>query len=161
MLFTISGNINHKRVLEFSAFIDELEDESDIIILINSQGGDEGCGRALAGMIKNLRDHGHYVNTVGQGDIHSAAVIVFAAGEERSLSRFAMVMVHESQMSVEGSASVMKKNAKQMELDERFWCDRLSELTGTDAKVWMKLHEDEVYLQPEEALKLNLATELI
>ncbi len=163
MLFTISGTINHKRVREFSEFIDNLMGprDNDIQVLINSHGGDEGCGRALAGMISNLRDHGYNVNTIGQGDIQSAAVLVFAAGNKRSLSRFASVMVHESSSSIEGNASGMKRQAKQMEADEKFWCDLLQTLTGTDAKVWQKLHEDESYLRPEEALKLNLATELI
>ncbi len=70
-------------------------------------------------------------------------------------------MVHESECVVDGNSTEMKKQAKQMEKDEKFWCDALAGLTGTDSKTWLNLHEKETYLQPQEALELNLATELI
>lgn len=163
--FVISGPINHRRVRELGECIQSISDAGTqklgLDILINSQGGEEHCGRALAGIIKFYRSVGWTINTYGYGDVQSAAVIVFAAGERRHLSRFASVMVHESTSEVQGNASFMKKTAKQMEADEKFWCDLMAELTGTDAKTWLKLHEDESYLRPEEALKLNLATELI
>lgn len=161
MQFIISGEIDSIKVKKFANFVVDLDMQEPLYILINSEGGDEGCGRALAGMIRNLRDKGMVVNTTGFGDVQSAAVIVFAAGEKRLLSRYATVMVHESTDAIEGNASKIKKTSKQMESDEKFWCDIMQELTGTDSKIWMKLHEDETYLRPEEALKLNLATELI
>ncbi len=159
--FLISGSINHKRVREFEEFLNGADAGQPIVIAINSPGGDEGCGRALAGMIMHLRNSKVTVHTLGFGDIQSAAVIVFAAGENRKLSKLASVMVHESESTVEGNSSKIKKTAKQMEVDEQFWCGHLAAMTGTDAKTWMKLHEAETYLSPEEALKLNLATELI
>jgi ATP-dependent protease ClpP protease subunit len=101
------------------------------------------------------------IDTMGFGDVHSAAVLVFAAGRTRALSKFASVLVHESSIETEGSASDIKKQAKQLENDEEFWCNALAALTGTDAKTWMKLHGQETFLTPDEALKLNLATELV
>lgn len=157
----ISGEINHFRVKELYDILQRLSLTSITDLTINSQGGDESCGRAMAGMIKRHRDRGYTINTIGFGDIQSAAVVIFAAGEKRSLSRYASIMVHESTTEIEGNATFMKKTAKQMEADEKFWCDIMAELTGTDSKTWLKLHEDESYLRPEEALKLNLATELI
>lgn len=132
-----------------------------VILTIHSEGGDEGCARAIAGAITMHRNLGRRIDTVGLGDIQSAAVLVFAAGQHRQLSKFAKVMVHESSTDTEGNSSDMRELAKQMEADEKFWCELMQVLTGTDSKVWLKLHSDETYLSPEEALKLNLATELI
>ncbi len=160
-VFIISGMINHKRVRELQEFLNGHGTEVELFITINSPGGDEGCGRALAGMIKRAQTNGYIIHTVGHGDIQSAAVIVFAAGQKRLLSRFASVMVHESTTELTANASGFKVQAKQMESDEKFWCDLMQSLTGTDSKTWLKLHEDETFLRPEEAVKLNLATELI
>ncbi len=158
--FLISGPINNNRVRELHSFLQE--GPLDLLnVIINSQGGDEHCGRAIAGILLRLRHLGVKVITTGIGDVQSAAVIIFAAGEERQLSRLASVMVHESEMDVTGNSSKIKKTAKQMEADEKFWCDHLGAMTGTDPKIWLKLHNEETYLTPEEALKLNLATELI
>ena len=159
--FDIIGPINYKRLKEFEDFINDC-DLKNITIQICSQGGDEGAGRALAGRIRGLIDAGVNVVTVGYGDIHSAAVVVFAAGQERLLSHAAVVMVHESSVEADTlNASGYKRLAKQMEADEQFWCKLLERYTGTDAKVWAKLHADETYLTPEQALELKLATTII
>ena len=155
--YVISGSINSKLVRKFAKFVLKAKPEDHLRIIINSQGGDEHCGRAIAGMIKSWPT----TTTVGYGDIHSAAVAIFAAGKHRQLNKYAMIMVHESSMEVSGNASSIKDTAKQMEEDEKFWCQMMADFTGTDLKTWMKLHEDETYLKPEEALKLNLATEII
>lgn len=153
----ISGDINDAA---FAKFVEDFTSKTaaPISVLINSQGGDEHVGRAIAGFIKAS---GRDVHTYGFGDVHSTAVIIFAAGNVRRLSKAASIMLHESSMEVEGNASEIKRVAKQMELDEQFWCSLLQEYTGTDAKTWIKLHSDETFLRPEDALKLNLATELI
>jgi ATP-dependent protease ClpP protease subunit len=155
--FIISGSINNKLVKRFAHFVLQLDSEDEMRVVINSQGGDENCGRAIAAMIRGWPKS----LTVGYGDIYSAAVAIFAAGTRRQLSKYAMVMVHESSSAVDGNSSAIKSTAKQMEEDEKFWCKMLEDFTGTDSKTWMKLHEDETYLKPEDALKLNLATEIL
>ncbi len=155
----ISGPIDDKAVRKVAKYLSA--NTEDTTVIINSQGGDEHCGRAIAGLLMDARARNQKISTMGFGDVHSAAVLVFAAGRTRSLSRFASIMLHESSAETEGSASAIKKQAKQMEREEQFWCDALQELTGTESKVWMKLHSDETFLQPNEALKLNLATEVI
>lgn len=144
----------------FARFVQEFQKctEAPINIIMNSQGGDEHAGRAIAGFIKAS---GRHVDTYGFGDIHSAAVLIFAAGHSRKLSKAATVLCHESSAEVDGNSTAIKVAAKEMERSEQFWCGLLQDYTGTDAKAWMKVHEAETYLHPEDALKLNLATELI
>jgi len=155
----INGDITEEL---FAKFVKKFQkansaDES-INVVINSQGGDEHVGRAIAGYIKAS---GADVTTYGFGAVHSSAVLIFAAGSVRKLSKAATMLLHESSDRAKGSSTEIKKVAKEMERAELFWCSLLQEYTGTDAKTWMKLHEIETYLHPEEALKLNLATELI
>jgi ATP-dependent protease ClpP protease subunit len=153
----ISGNIDDAM---FQYFVKKFtkQTESPINVIINSDGGDEHVGRAIAGFIKAS---GRDVHTYGFGAVHSTAVIVFAAGNVRRLSKAAVMLVHESSDKTKGKSTEIRKFAKDMEKSEEFWCELLQEYTGTDAKTWLKLHAAETYLSPEEALKLNLATELI
>lgn len=155
----ISGAIDDSVVSAVNSAIHDYT--TYLMLIINSQGGDEHCGRAIAGLISIARKNGMRIDTLGVGDIHSAAVLIFASGESRKLSKFASIMVHESEAEVDGNSTAIKEYAKQMEREEEFWCAALSSLTGTDAKIWMKLHSEETYLTPEEALKLNLATEVL
>jgi len=162
--FSIIGSISYKKLKDFTQFIldADLQRGDCVNVIISSYGGDEGCGRAMAGMIKKLQAGGVVVRTIGHGDVHSAAVLVFAAGSSRLLSHTATLMLHESSSgAAELNATGFKKLSKQMQSDEEFWCKLLEQYTGTEAKVWDKLHTEETYLRPDECLKLNLATELI
>lgn len=153
----IVGDINEDLFVNFAKKFQDCEDEQ-VTIIINSQGGEEHVGRAIAGLIKSS---GKTVHTIGFGAIYSSAVIIFAAGATRKLSKAAVCMLHESSDRARGTSTQIKKFAKEMERSEEFWCSLLQDYTGTDARTWMKLHSDETFLQPQEALKLNLATELV
>ncbi len=156
----ISGSINNKMVRKVMKQLCKASSDGATII-INSEGGCEACGRAIAGFIKVARDNGIKVDTVGMGNIHSAAVLIFAAGATRELSQFAQVFVHETSVKTKGSTSEVYKLAAQLAREEQQWCSALEALTGTPADTWRKLHTAETYLTPAEALKLGLATEVV
>ncbi len=157
--FPIIGAINFNRVREFANFLESGQD--NFTVLICSEGGSEAAGRALAGMIDQQQKLGRKVTTMAHGCVESAAVLVFAAGTRRVMSKFCSIMVHETELSVDGNSSSIRKSAKELEASEKFWCSHLATLTGTEEAVWMKLHEKESQIYPDECLKLNLATELI
>lgn len=160
--FFISGAIDDALVKSFMEWCDAegRKGTTQFSVLINSHGGEEHAARAIAGIIASCSSPVIF-HTYGYGQIESCAVLIFAAGKQRYLSKYASIMVHESCDEVEATSSAMKAHAKHMERNESAWCKALQTFTGTDEKTWMKLHEDETYLMPDEALKLNLATELI
>lgn len=158
--FIISGSINKALVERLARRLADLNNAKPLHIILNSQGGHAYCGRAIAGLLR-VAAANRQIIVSGYGDIHSAAVIVLAAGDVRQLSKFASVMCHEDSGAIEGNSSAIKAYSKQMEADEKAWCKALQDLTGTDEKIWLKIHSDETYLTPDEALKLNLATELV
>lgn len=131
---------------------------STIRINICSGGGDAKIGLAIAGLIKSCEQP---VETYAFGTIESAAVLIFAAGSARKMSRLAWAMVHETSMTYEGNSSSMVSAAQQMEREDRHWNKFMEEFTGTPEYKWAELDEAETYLTAEECLKLNLATELI
>lgn len=150
----LTGSVNKKML---HAVIEYLEQQPEFpCIRITSHGGDPDIALAIAGLLKQC--HGLVTEVYGQ--CHSAATLIFAAGASRRMQRWAWCMVHEGAEEVGGNASSIKAHAKQMERNETHWNAIMAELTGTDAKVWEKLNERDTYLNAEECLKLNLATEI-
>jgi ATP-dependent protease ClpP protease subunit len=135
----------------------EFADSKSVVVRITSHGGDPDIALAIAGLLKTYPGK---VTTEVYGQCYSAATLIFAAGAKRRMQKYAWVMVHEGSEDVSGNASSIKHYAKNMERSEAHWNGILQELTGTEAKVWEKLNEKDTYLNAEECLKLNLATEI-
>lgn len=127
------------------------------IVRITSDGGDADIGIAIAGLIST---YDKPIITEVYGRCYSAATLIFAAGAQRRMQRWAWCMVHEASDNVEGTASRLKHAAKDMERNEQHWNAIMQELTGTEYKVWEKLNEKDTYLNADECLKLKLATEI-
>lgn len=127
------------------------------IVRITSDGGDADIGIAIAGLINTYELP---ITTEVYGRCYSAATLIFAAGTKRRMQKWAWCMVHEASDSVEGTASRLKHAAKDMERNEQHWNSIMQELTGTEYRVWEKLNEKDTYLNADECLKLNLATEI-
>jgi ATP-dependent protease ClpP protease subunit len=150
----LTGSVNKKML---QAVIDYLEHGPEhICVRLTSHGGDPDIALAIAGLLKQCPN----AITEIYGQCHSAATLIFAAGSKRRMQKWAWVMVHEGSEEVAGNASSIKAHAKQMERNETHWNSIMAELTGTDAKVWEKLNERDTYLNADECLKLNLATEI-
>lgn len=91
----LTGPIDHKEQRELCESIDDFAIESAnqgrIIIFMNSPGGIAECAEGIYDYIKAcpLR-----INTVVQGEVGSAAVIVFLAGQERLISKNSIIAFH-------------------------------------------------------------------
>lgn len=149
----LTGSVNKKMLLQFIEAIQCYENIS--VVRITSHGGDPDIALAIAGLIQQYE-----LDTEIYGQCYSAAVLIFAAGKRRRVQKWSWIMVHEGSEAVDGNASSIKAHAKHMERSEQHWNAIMQELTGTEAKVWEKLNERDTYLNAEECLKLNLATEI-
>lgn len=148
------GSVNKKMLRSVIEALNSVD--SHVTVRITSSGGDPDIALAIAGL---LEARGNVVTEV-YGQCYSAATLIFAAGTRRRMHRWAWIMVHEGSEAVDGTATALKHTAKHMERSELHWNSIMAERTGTDAKVWEKLNERDTYLNAEEALKLNLATEI-
>lgn len=157
MITHLTGSVNKKMLWDVIDALD-VPEYQDVVIRITSQGGDPDIALAIAGLLKQ---HKGQVTTEVYGQCYSAATLIFAAGTRRRVQKYAWVMTHESSEIVDGTATVLKNAAKHIERSEAHWNNILQELTGTDAKIWEKLSEKDTYLNAEECLKYNLATEII
>lgn len=159
MRLRLFGPVDEKMLRKTAKFVGNYLDNSEftkVIVEICSPGGDPDIALAILGYLKQLPR----IETRVYGQCFSAATMLFAAGETRKVHQWAMVMVHESSDRVAGNASTIKYHARSMEKMELHWNTALHTLTGTEVKVWEKLNERDTYLNADECLKLNLATEI-
>lgn len=157
MQLHLVGKVNKQMVREVLDYLCVHKDLG-IEVFICSEGGDAKCGLAIAGLLKA---HKGTVITYAFGCIESAAVLIFAAGKYRRMSRMAWAMVHESSSEFEGNSTAVTHEIQQMEREDQYWNRFMEEFTGTAESVWADLDSNETYLTADECLKLNLATELI
>jgi ATP-dependent protease ClpP protease subunit len=158
VILHLVGTVNKKMVIAVEEFLRlAILKDKTVTIRITSGGGDPDMALAIVGL---MRAYPGQVDTEIYGQCYSAAVLIFAAGSHRSMSKYAWCMVHEGSEEIEGNASSIKHCAKQMERDEAAWNAILEEFTGTDRKTWEKLTERDTYLNAEECRKLNLCTEI-
>ncbi|GAC1502044.1 MAG: ATP-dependent Clp protease proteolytic subunit [Candidatus Saccharimonadales bacterium] len=155
------GSIDIEAFTAFSVQMDELESLSrtkPIYIQLNSEGGTDIQGFAVSGRIQISPCP---VHITCYGEANSAASIVLASGDYRSIAPDAWVMVHESFVKIKAANALAQVEAKQFERLERQWC-RLFELyTGTPANTWRKLNEKTTYLSPVQALQLGVVDEIL
>lgn len=153
--------VNNKTVCEASKFIDELESENDkeIELIINSNGGSIYDGLAL---YDRIRSSACQINTVGTGFVASMGLIVFLAGDHRTLTETAMLLNHQGSSQFEGNTGDFKIEAKEMTRLEDLTVQIIAERTGLAPKVIkkdIKIGDD--YISPELAVTKGFAHAII
>lgn len=153
------GEVNEDMVSKFFTELDELESKNDrapVLIELCSEGGTTYDALAIVGRMRNSIVSVH-VSVYGKA--MSAAVLILAAGDKRSMHENAWVMVHEDDVKVSGSASHVLKLAEQNEKEELQWNKLLEKYTGN--LNWDFLALNTSYLTAQECLEQGLIDKII
>lgn len=157
----IVGHIDEEMFKHVDAALTDFEAESDepIHVRLSSDGGTAYDGPAVAARLRSSPCH---IVMEGFGCVFSAATAVFAAGDERKLSKYAVVMLHQSTHEFNGDAITMKKYAAWCIQEELLYCQLLADYTNTDQNTWKRIIASgrDKYLTAEDALQLGLATSI-
>lgn len=144
--------------------LDSLASQSEITILMNSDGGDNTLGYMLYDAIKSCKNH---VKMIVYGNASSMGSIVLQAADERILMPHTHVMIHFGEVGLPmqhpKSAEAWLNHYKQMdkqnlqilfdrikEKKPRFTLDKLKELC-----------EHDTVLTAKEAVELGLADKIM
>jgi len=128
-----------------------------ITVRIFSPGGDAFAGLAIHDALKGLACP---VHTEGYGIVASAAVIIFCAGERRTLGDNAMVLVHPVKTvldDLEVKMGDLRTEAKNTELVQQQYA-RVLESVGVPAKHCLELLSTESLFDAAHARKIGLST---
>lgn len=153
-------NISAKKVSEF---IEENQDAKQIIVRINSRGGDVQEGWAIHDLLTNS---GKKIKTIGESKVYSIATIVFLAGDEREIMQNADGLIHNPfipayTLADKYESDDLEKIAESLRQEEAKILDFYVKRTGADEARLAELMADDTKLSAEDMLSLGFATKII
>lgn len=136
-------------------------DVTKIKVYLNSIGGGTFAGFAIGDQFRRIKDNFN-LSVHASGLIASAAVMVFAAFENRYAAPNTMFMVHEVAVgATDGMNRTDIKNMEEMfgQLTERY-INILVEVTNKTKTEWGIMLEEETYFFVDKAKEWGLVTEV-
>lgn len=160
----ITGQIDEKTYKDVCHYLDEAlvnrkgKKAPDVHIELNSPGGDVMQGLAIYGRI---RQYPGTVHIYAIGQCHSAAVLVYIAGDVRYMASTAWTMLHEGSYKLHNAPhSSQRSEVKAAERIEVQYCQLLEKATGIPSAFWEEMCEAITYLSAEECIQHGLAHRL-
>jgi ATP-dependent protease ClpP protease subunit len=156
----VDDTISSKQV---SDFLEENKAATEILVRINSRGGDVQEGWNIYDL---LTTSGKKITTRGEGKVYSIATIIFLAGTEREMLKNADGLIHNPYIPPYTLADAYEsgdllKIAEGLQQEEEKILDFYAEKTGTDKAKLAGYMKDETKLSAEDMLTLGFATKVI
>lgn len=141
----------------------EAEDPNkDITLYINSPGGEVMAGLAIANTMNYIKCD---VRTVSMGMSASMGAFLLSQGTpgKRCALEDAQIMIHEVSSGTQGKRHDMKRSFDHTEkLNNKLMTKMAARCNDDwDAERLAKLCEEDIWLEPEEALEMGLIDEII
>jgi len=160
---TLYGEVTNSNIGETInqlVYLDHLNSDP-IELIINSIGGSPSAAFALIDIIDSLKSK---VNTVGLGDICSAGLMIFMAGNNRITTKNTCILSHRYAW---GRAMIkhaeLLARRKEEDLTHLRIINHYKKVTGLSKEKLEEylLKESDTFLTAEEALKYNIATKIL
>ncbi len=155
------GEIDEEMFMLIDAALTILEHQSKakITIKINSPGGSIYDALAIVGRMQKSNCK---IITEGYGCIMSAAGLILAAGNKRSMSKYAWYMFHEASWGADGTHTQIKHVAAQIEREEEMWSKAMESFTSASAEFWSREGKSgkDLYLDAGQCMELSIIDEV-
>lgn len=133
-------------------------DAKEIVMHINSNGGDVAEGFAMYDLLKAS---GKKITTIVEGRCMSIATVVFLAGEERKMTENSVFMIHNPWGWAEGDADEIREYADLLQVTENTIIDFYNEKTGLGKEKLNDMMKVETEFTAEDAKETGFATEVL
>ncbi len=159
----LSESIGHEKQVELFEAIDEFAikyPNGKVALFINSPGGIAECAFAIRDYIEACPLQ---INTVVQGEVGSAAVIVFLVGKERFMSKSSVIVFHRPWKKTDSLlfAEDARWIANDLDRIENGMLELICEKTGKDREaVKNDLNRFRIF-SAQEALEYGLVHRII
>lgn len=131
---------------------------SEIVVRINSPGGDVWDGMAIYNM---LAQHNARVTVAIEGIAASAASFIAMAGDRIEMLKTSQMMIHSAWTVAAGNAHDMREIAEVLEKVDGQIASLYETQSGHAASEWIDLMAKDNYYTAEEALELGLVDAVI
>lgn len=145
---------------DFRASLDTVVGD-DLVVEINSPGGDVLAGIGMYNMLRNWANSGKTVTTRVTGIAASIASVVALAGDKREMPKNSFGMMHQVSSMAFGTSDDLRDAAdvtdKLNTALRNIYVDRM----GVDESVAMEIMSKDTWLTADECLEIGFATALI
>jgi ATP-dependent protease ClpP protease subunit len=131
----------------------------DVVIFIDSPGGDAFSGLALADQIEKYQKRGFKFIAHATGIIASAAVPVFAACDETHATEATIFMVHEAALwkwPGRETASQIRSQTALMDLLQRLYLNKLVRHSNIDYEKWEDMEAKTSWFDVNKAVEIGI-----
>jgi ATP-dependent Clp protease protease subunit len=132
--------------------------ESDVVVNINSPGGDWSEGNTIYNM---LRDHKGKVQMKVLGMAASAASLIAMAGDEILIAKSAFLMMHNMWCGVIGNANDLRAIADMLDPFDLSMAEIYAARSGLDLKVVQKMMDKETRINGTDSVDQGFADALM
>lgn len=167
LVINFYANVSETSVNDLIRFVtSELAQQSErrvveeLVLQISSSGGSSDHGLLAYNYLKQLSLK---ITTIGMGNVDSAAVMLFCAGNQRLAMPSCRFVLHEALATINGQFGSLKL-AEMARLIERItddYVDVVSKVTGQKKQKVSRLVKDGGVLSSAEAKTKGLVTEVI
>lgn len=138
------------------AQLNDIPEDYDITVHINSNGGEVKEGLAIYNALKTRN-----VTTICEGFAASAASLIFMAGKRRVMNAASLLFIHQAIVSASGNPDELEKVASDLRTITEAAANAYKEggVTVSDEELTEML-KDETWIKAEDALEMGFATEI-
>jgi len=133
-----------------------------ITLYVTSPGGYFPLAVAFYDLI---RTEGTYLKTIALGQVSSAAILIFLAGEKRLASSHTRFHVHEMIRGWDSAEQLplsdLEKVTAETKAEQELMCKILAEGTGLPAEKWEEISRAETFLTAQQAQEYGLVHRII
>lgn len=140
-------------------FLDEAG--GDVIVHLNTGGGDAFEGVAIYNTLMNHREQGHRVDIVIDSWAASAGTIIAMAGTTVKGRANTTFMIHHAWSLAIGNTKELRKQADDLEKIDISICQTYKERFKGDEKQLNTLLDDETFMTAQEAVEYGFYDEII
>lgn len=162
-LFSGLSTSDYTRFAQDLEWLNEKTEIRAIKVMINSPGGNAFTGLSISDLIRKYRNRGWKIDTYGSGIIASAAVPIFASGENRIADSAAIFMVHEAALwkwPGRETASDIRAQNELMELLREKYMKFLVTGSRQAEDAWLLMEAKTSWFSADKAFEIGLATEV-
>jgi ATP-dependent protease ClpP protease subunit len=150
------GTIDFDSAQSVFEFLDRCKGNAELLIC--SDGGTVGPALAIIGAMSKFKK---VLTVIAYGQCDSAATIILACAPNRKMHKEAWFMVHDDDLSKDGSDKEIKANIKQLARENAQWDAILAAHSNITEDLWRKLSSKITYMNAEECLQIGVIDEII
>lgn len=139
-------------------YLDDKEEVDEIVMYINSPGGDVISGFAIYDTMQHIKTK---IKTVAIGQASSMASILLAAGDVRVALPHAEILIHQPRGGMEGKAEDIEVTSK---LFKKYYVDSAKVIAKHTKQPYKKVYKDmgtEYYMDAQKALEYGIIDAIV